>query len=133
VVIRRRDTRKFAVCAVFLLLAAGMAYAKDYSVGKKVGPYDVSIRMDNNPAVIGANRVTLKIRNDAAQENDLDPEVYYFMQSMPAMSYTAHARRNGDAYTAVIKPTMPGEWTMQVKIKGPDGGTYSGTFEFKAE
>ncbi len=125
--------KKFAVCAVFLLLAAGIAYAKDYSVGKKVGPYDVSIRMDHNPAVIGVNRVTIEVKKDAAPENDLDPEVYYFMQSMPAMNYTASAMRNGDAYTAVIKPTMPGEWTMQVKIKGPDGRVQVGTFEFKAE
>ncbi len=125
--------KKFLMCAAFLLLAAGIAYARDYSVGKKVGPYDVSMRMDHTPAVIGPNRVALEIRKDAGAVNDVDPELYYFMQSMPAMNYTAGATRNGDAYNAVIKPTMPGEWTMQVRIKGPDGSIHTGTFEFRAE
>jgi hypothetical protein len=125
--------RKFAVCAVFLLLVGGLAYAKDNNAGKTVGPYDVSIRMDHTPAVIGVNKVTLEIKKEAVSANDVDPEVCYFMKSMPAMNYTAHATRQGEAYTAVIKPMMPGEWTMQVKIKGPNGETHAGTFEFRAE
>jgi hypothetical protein len=79
------------------------------------------------------NKATIEIKKDAVSATDVDPEVYYFMQSMPAMNYTVRATRQGDAYTAVIKPTMPGEWTMRVKIKGPDSKVHSGTFEFKAE
>jgi hypothetical protein len=132
-VVTRRRYEKFLICAVFLLLAAGIAYAKDNSAGKTVGQYDVSVRMDHTPAVIGVNKVTIEIKKEAVSANDVDPEVYYFMQSMPAMNYTARATRQGDAYTAIIKPTMPGEWTMQVKIKGSDGSVHAGTFEFKAE
>lgn len=130
---RRGGMRKFAACAVFLLLVAGVAYAKDYSVSKKVGPYEVTVKMDHAPAVVGINKVTFEIRKGASPVSDLDPELYYFMASMPAMNYGVRAVREGETYTAVIKPTMPGEWTMQVKIKGPDGGTHVGTFEFKAK
>ncbi|MEJ2695742.1 MAG: FixH family protein [Candidatus Sulfobium sp.] len=126
--------RKFAVvCAALLLLAAGVAYANDYSAGKKVGPYDVILKIDHTPAVVGVNKVTFDIRKDTSPVNNLDPELYYFMPAMPAMNYTAHAIRKGDVYSASIKPTMPGQWTLRVKIKGPDGKVHTGTFEFRAK
>ena len=125
--------RKFAVCAVFLVLVAGIAYAKDYGAGKKVGPYDVNVKMDHIPAVVGVNKVTLKIEKDSSPASNLDPEIHYFMQSMPAMNYTTHTTRKGESYSALIKPTMPGEWTLNLKIKGPDGAVHEGTFQFRAE
>lgn len=125
--------RKFAACAVFLFLFAGVAYAKDYTSWKKVGPYDVSISINHTPAVVGVNEVTFEIKKDSSPTNNLDPEIYYFMQSMPAMNYTAHLTRKGESYSAFIKPTMPGEWTLKLKIKGPDGKTHTGTFEFEAK
>lgn len=126
--------RSFAICAVFLLLATGIAYAGNYSSVKKAGPYEVTVSMDHAPAVVGVNNsVTIAIKEDAAPANDVDPELYYFMPSMPAMNYTVHATRKGESYTALVKPTMPGEWTMHVRVKQPDGGVSTGSFEFTAK
>ena len=91
--------KKVAVCTVFLFLVAAVAYAKDYSRADKVGPYDVSITMDHTPAVVGVNEVTLEIEKDTSPADNVDPEIYYFMQSMPAMNYTTQARRKGASYS----------------------------------
>jgi hypothetical protein len=134
VLMRRRDMRKFAIVwAAFLLVAGGVACANGYGAGKKVGPYDVRLKMDHTSAAVGVNKVIFDIRKDASPVDNLDPEIYYFMPSMPAMNYAAHATRKGEVYSAAIKPTMPGEWTMPVKMKGPDGRVHTGSFEFRAK
>lgn len=127
--------RKFAVSVLFLCLVAGIAYAKDYNGSKKVGPYEVRVSLDHTPAVIGVNNVTIEVREGTGPANGVDPALYYYMPSMPAMHYSARAAGRSGVYTAVIKPTMPGKWIMKVKVKvkGPDERTYALPFEFEVK
>jgi hypothetical protein len=38
------------------------------------------------------------------------------MSSMPAMNYEVKAVPKGKLYEAVVKPTMPGEWSADINV-----------------
>jgi len=112
--------KRLAVVTFTLLLMAGIAYAKDYGVTKKAGEYDVEVRIDKNPPVVGDNNVTVEIK-DAAGKSVSDAKVVVdysmpAMPGMPAMNYKADAELNGGLYKAKINLSMSGSWNMAVKI-----------------
>ena len=112
--------KRLAVVTFTLLLMAGIAYAKDYEVSKKAGEYDVQVRIDKNPPVVGDNNVTVEIK-DAAGKSVSDAKVVVdysmpAMPGMPAMNYKADAELNGGLYKAKINLSMSGSWNMAVKI-----------------
>ncbi len=51
--------KRFAAAFIILLLAAGLAYAKDYVVMKKAGSYMVEVKLDKNPPITGANKMEI--------------------------------------------------------------------------
>jgi len=127
--------KKIVLFGVLMLLMAGVVYAKDYSVTKKAGPLEVTLKMDNDPVKAGSdNKTTIEVRDAAGSDLEVaSVELYYFMPSMPAMNYGAKAKREGNAYSADIKPTMPGEWKVDVKVHDGKGGLQKAVFEFSAE
>lgn len=112
--------KKIAILAMVLLLLAGVAYAKDYEVNKKAGGYDVLVKIDKNPPVVGDNTVTIEIKDGAGKYvRDAKVLVDYSMPAMagmPAMRYKADAELRGDEYKAKINLSMSGSWNMAVKI-----------------
>ena len=112
--------KKIAVFSLILLLIAGIAYAKDYEVKKKAGDYDVTVKIDKNPPVVGDNNITIDIK-DAAGKNVTDAavKVEYSMPAMPgmpAMNYKADAELKGYEYKAKMNLSMSGSWNIAVKI-----------------
>lgn len=70
--------KKTAAFIVILLFAAGVAHAKDYEVKKKVGEYNVEIRIDN--ARVGANNVKIEVKDESGNYvNDAKVNVKYSM------------------------------------------------------
>ncbi len=117
--------------AAVLLFMAGVAYAKAYETSVTAGGYDVAVSIDHNPPVIGDNTVTIEIRNASGKPvRNAKVELYTVMPSMPAMNTTTVAAPQGNKYTAVIKPSMGGEWAVTVSFTGPDGKVRKGTFTF---
>jgi nitrogen fixation protein FixH len=108
--------------AVFVMVAMlfGVAAAKDYEVKKKAGTFEVEVRIDRNPPVVGDNHVSVEIR-DAAGKDVTDAKVLVdysmpAMQGMPRMNYKADAELKGNIYKADMNLSMSGPWNIAIKI-----------------
>lgn len=112
--------KRLAIIGMVLLLVAGVAFAKEYEVKKKAGDYNVEVKIDRNPPVVGDNNVSIEIK-DAAGKNVTDAKVKVdygmsAMPGMPAMDYKADAELKGNTYKAKMNLSMSGPWNIAVKI-----------------
>jgi len=112
--------KKIVVVVLVLLFVAGIAYAKDYEVTKKAGDYNVEVKIDRNPPVVGDNNVSIEV-TDASGHHARDAKVIVeysmpAMPGMPAMNYKADAELKGDEYKAKMNLSMSGSWNIAVKI-----------------
>jgi uncharacterized membrane protein len=112
--------KKFAVALIILLLAAGLVYAKDYTVMKKAGNYTVQVKLDKNPPIAGQNKMEISIKdNKGMNVSDATVNVNYSMPAMPgmpAMNYKAKAELKGGQYLANVNFSMSGAWAVNIKI-----------------
>jgi hypothetical protein len=112
--------KKIGIVLMVLLLACGLAWAKDYQVTKKAGDYTVDVRMDKNPPVTGKNNVTIEIKDKTGKTvKDAKVTADYGMPAMPgmpAMNYKADTILRGSVYHAVLNLSMAGPWNVAVKI-----------------
>jgi uncharacterized GH25 family protein len=127
--------KKTIVFTVILLLIAGIAFAKDYEVTKKAGQFDVVVRIDKNPPVVGDNNISIEIKDSSGKPvTDATVKVDYGMSAMPgmpAMNYKADAVLKGSEYKAVMNLSMSGPWNIAVKIVRA-GQTSSAKFSIDA-
>lgn len=112
--------KKLILIASILMLIAGIAYAKDYEVKKKTGEYEVEVKIDRNPPVVGDNNITVEIK-DATRKYVTDAKVVIdysmpAMPGMPPMNYKADAELKGNEYKAKMNLSMSGPWNIAVKI-----------------
>jgi len=56
--------KRFATALIILLLAAGLVYAKDYTVMKKQAATPVEVKLDKNPPITGPNKMEISIKDD---------------------------------------------------------------------
>ncbi|MBU4321188.1 MAG: FixH family protein [Nitrospinae bacterium] len=112
--------KKLVVFTLILLLTAGFAYAKDYEVKKKAGGYDVEVKIDKNPPVVGNNNITVEIKDTAGKHvTDAKVRVDYSMPAMPGMppmNYKTKTKLKGNKYIAKMNLSMSGSWNIAVKI-----------------
>lgn len=112
--------KKPAIIGLVLLLAAGVAYAKEYEVAKKAGEYDVVVRIDRNPPIVGDNNVSITVKDAAGHHvRDAQVKVDYSMPAMPGMppmNYKTDAVLKGDEYKTTLGLSMAGSWNITVKI-----------------
>jgi hypothetical protein len=127
--------KKISVLTVVFLLLAGLAYAKDFEVNKKAGEYDVEVKINKNPPVVGDNTITIEIKDGAGKYvTDAKVRVDYSMPAMPGMppmNYKEDAVLSGHNYKAVMNLSMAGPWNIAVKIK-KDGKTKTVKFNIDA-
>lgn len=107
-----------------LLLLCGAVYAKDYEVKKKAGDYDVEIKIDRNPPVVGKNNMEIEIKDKSGKYiTDAKVVIEYGMPAMPgmpAMDYKTDAELKGEEYKATMDISMSGSWNIAVKITRGD-------------
>lgn len=112
--------KKFATALIILLIAAGFAFAKDYTVIKKAGGYTVEVKLDKNPPITGPNKMEINIKDDkGVNVTDAMVTVDYSMPAMPgmpAMNYKAKTELNGSRYLAKVNFSMSGAWAINIKI-----------------
>jgi hypothetical protein len=112
--------KRLGLVVVVLLLVAGIAYAKDYEVKKKAGEYDVEVKIDRNPPVVGDNNISIEIKSASGHHvRDAKVVVHYGMPAMPGMppmNYKTDAKIEGDEYKAKMNLSMSGPWNIAVKI-----------------
>ncbi|MBI5102746.1 MAG: FixH family protein [Nitrospirae bacterium] len=112
--------KKLALVVIAFVLVAGVAFAKDYEVSKKAGDFQVVVKIDKNPPVVGDNKVDIEIKDSAGKAvTDAKVKIDYGMSAMPgmpAMDYKTDAELKGGAYKAVMNLSMSGPWNIVVKI-----------------
>jgi hypothetical protein len=112
--------KKGTVILAILFLTFGLAYAKDYTVTKKVGSYMVQVRMDKNPPITGKNNIEISLQDAAGAEvTDATVVVEYSMPAMPgmpAMNYKTKTDTKNKKYLATLDFSMSGAWNINVKI-----------------
>lgn len=123
-----------AACAV--LLIAGFAYAKDYEVKKKAGDYDVEIKIDKNPPVVGNNNIEIEIKDAKGNYvTDARVKVEYSMPAMPGMppmNYKTDTKLDGNEYKATMNLSMSGPWNITLRITR-EGKTSRAKFSIDAQ
>ena len=55
--------QRLFVFVLILLLSPATIYAKDYEVKKKVGEYNVEVKIDKNPPIVGDNNMEIEIKD----------------------------------------------------------------------
>jgi len=112
--------KKILVVFLVLLVAAGVAVAKDLEVKKKAGEYNVEARIDKNPPVVGDNNISVEVKDASGRHvTDAKVKVEYSMPAMPGMppmNYKTDAELKGNEYRANMKLSMSGPWNIAVKI-----------------
>ena len=108
------------VTVALLLIAAGAVYAAGLEVKHKAGDYDVSVKFDKNPPVVGTNNMKIEVRDASGKYiTDAKVKVDYSMPAMPgmpAMNYKTDAVLSGQEYTAKMDLSMSGSWNVALKI-----------------
>lgn len=112
--------KKIVLGIVMVVLAFGVALAKDYEVKKKAGDFDVEVRIDKNPPVVGDNNIVIEVK-DTSGKNVTDARIVIdygmsAMPGMPAMNYKTDAVLKGNAYKAIMNLSMSGPWNIAIKI-----------------
>lgn len=112
--------KRLVIAFTILLVAAGLAYAKNYEMTKKAGEYTVLVTIDKNPPVTGKNNVAVGIKDTTGKDvTDATVVIDYGMPAMPgmpAMNYKADTRLKDKRYVATVDFSMSGPWSVSVKI-----------------
>jgi hypothetical protein len=112
--------KRLTLIVCVLLLAVGLAYAKDYEMAKKAGEYTVLVTIDKNPPVTGKNNMTVGIKDGAGKDvTDATVSIDYAMPAMPgmpAMNYKTGTSLKNKSYVAEVDFSMSGPWSVTVKI-----------------
>ncbi len=112
--------KKLVGVGLILLLIAGAAFAKDFEIKKKAGDYNVEVKIDKNPPVVGENNMEIEIKDaSGAHVTDAKVVVDYGMPAMPgmpAMNYKTEASLKDKGYRAKLDFSMSGAWNIAVKI-----------------
>ena len=118
--------KKIALFTIVFLFVAGVVFAKDMVVKKKVDQYDVQVTIDKDPPVVGDNAVTVDVKDaDGKYVTDEKVRVNYSMPAMPgmpAMSSKGDAVLDGHSYKTTMKLSMAGQWVIGVRVR-KDGKT----------
>lgn len=112
--------KKILAITLILLIAAGGVFAKDYEVKKKAGEYDVEVKIDKNPPVVGDNNIEVEIKDASGRYvTDAIVVIEYSMPAMPGMppmNYKTDTTLKGKEYKATMNLSMSGPWNIVVKI-----------------
>ena len=117
---KEEEMKRLTVALLLVFLTAGFAAAKDFEVKKKAGSYDVEVRMDKNPPVVGDNNITVEVKESGKAVTDAKIVVDYSMPAMPgmpAMNSKTDAELKGSVYKGTMNISMAGAWNVAVKIK----------------
>jgi hypothetical protein len=123
--------RKFVavlVVTVAVLAIAVPSWARGYENTKKVGKYNVTLKVDSYPLVKGNNDVSVAVTDKAGKPANAKVSVRYYMPSMPGMapmSYTVTPVLKGNEHTLTADVPMEGGWRFEVTLNDDDSATFN--------
>lgn len=104
----------------FLFCISHSAHGRGLEVQKKVDNYDVLIRLDKHPPVLGDNPLEVEIKEPVGKPViDAKVVVNYYMPPMPRMApmnYKADASFSKGKYKMTMNIIMSGPWVIRVLI-----------------
>ncbi len=126
--------KKVVIMLAALFVLAGAAYAGHGHAVNKSGEVTIRTSIGSDPLKVGNNNITIELMDKNGHViTGADVVVYYFMPSMPAMNYEVKASPKRKKYAAVIKPTMPGAWDVDIKVVKDGKDIQKVTISFKAK
>jgi hypothetical protein len=124
---------------LFILAFLGaipVAYSKDLELAGKAAEFDVRVRIDRNPPILGKNNMEIEIKDvTAGLVADANVMVNYYMPPMPRMApmnYTTKAELKGEKYRVTMDLIMAGPWIIRVLITR-DGKKATARFNIDAQ
>ena len=116
---KENEMKRLVIVVMMMILMGGLALAKDYEVKKKAGDFDVEVRIDKNPPVVGDNNILVEVKESGKVVTDAKVVIDYSMPAMPgmpAMNYKTDADLKGSVYKGTMNLSMSGPWNIAVKI-----------------
>lgn len=108
-----------ALSILTLVLTAGIAYPKSLEVKKKAGEYDVEVKIDRNPPIVGNNSIEIEVKKAGNPVTDAKVLINYYMPPMPRMApmnYKTDTKLKKDKYKATMNFIMAGPWYIAIII-----------------
>lgn len=116
----RTSVRRALAGLLALMVLSSLAEAALLQIKKKAGDYDVELRIDRNPPVVGDNGLELKVTDaSGAPVKDAKVLVNYYMPPMPRMApmnYKTEPKLKKDAFAMRMRLIMAGPWIIIVKV-----------------
>ena len=115
----RNGKKNLVLSILIVVLTTGISYAKDLEVKKKAGKYDVEVKIDRNPPIVGDNSIEIEIKKSGNSVTDAKVLINYYMPPMPRMapmSYKTDAKLKKDKYKAKMNFIMAGPWYISIII-----------------
>jgi len=111
--------KTWSIFILALLAAVPTAYSKDLELRGKAGHFEVHVRIDRNPPILGHNHMEIEVKDIGGRVTDADVMVNYYMPPMPRMApmnYTTNAELKGEKYRVTMDLIMAGPWIIRVMI-----------------
>ena len=114
--------KKSILILIFFLFAidSSSAHGRGLEFQKKVDNYDVLIRLDKHPPVLGDNPLEVEIKDPGGRPvTDAKVLVNYYMPPMPRMTpmnYKTDASFSKGKYKMTMNIIMSGPWIIRVLI-----------------
>ena len=111
--------KNIVIIGLILLLSYATGHARGYEAKKKAGDYDIEIKIDRNPIILGDNHIEMEIKRGGKTVKDAKVLVNYYMPPMPRMppmNYKTYAKLKGEKYEALMNIIMTGPWIIVIKI-----------------
>lgn len=121
---RRMKISGLVLLTMLLCLTASIVYAGNYEVTKKVGGYNVVMKIDRNPPVASNNNVTIEVTNASTGcACDATVSIEYSKPATPgapALHYKAGTALKRGRHIGKISLSTVGFWNIAVKIMARD-------------
>jgi hypothetical protein len=107
------------IVVLLFALSVTTGHTRGYEAKKKVGDYEIEIKIDKNPIVLGDNHIEIEVKSGGKIVKDAKVLINYYMPPMPRMppmNYKIYAKPKGDRYQATMDIIMTGPWIIVIKI-----------------
>lgn len=112
---------RMVIAILIFCMAVEAVWARGYEIERKLGDYQVVIKLDKNTPVVGDNRIQIDIKDPSGRSfTDAEVLINYYMPPMPRMApmnYTIGAALKGQSYMATMNFIMAGPWYIAVILK----------------
>ena len=112
--------KKWIVLILGIFLLTDTVHSKSLEIKRKVGEYEVEVKLDRHPPVVGDNGIGIKITDGSGRAvTDARVLINYYMPPMPRMApmnYKIEAKLKKERYMATMNLIMSGPWIIAIKI-----------------